>query len=836
MTASTEFEFRAEPGSFDVQMGAVAVAVGLDASASFNAAQQVYTWSPTAAEFVFYASPQKTVHWGAQGSLAALLSARVPAAAALAGAGVMDAQLSQRVAVGAALGGGGSLTAQMQPVYAVAAPFSGAGAFSMAALASAALAGAGALSASAAYRDNIVAYGGGGYSTSRDVTVSLPGYVPQTDDVIVVWPTAMVNNAVCTTPATWTNPRGGNVTNVATGVTMACVWRPVTAGEVSGGTNTFTLTNFWNATQTGEYIAFAARYIDSVFPIEALALSSSTSAVHGIAAIAATGIRFPADLQVCTTAGAASGTYSSPTSGFTLLHQSSVNQMRSLFRRNALLPVQVATSGGSVTASVSTTWVSYTIAMVQDFPGTYSTGPLSGDGTLSATAYKVGAVNIAGYAAIAGTSITLPAHNVGDGIVIFAFTDGSTTPATKPAAGGTVPAWADIDAPTGANTCSSRTAAFTATATNHTSGVWTGATGLAAVVLANVDQGMLVGGHSEGGATAGGSAAAPALTLTRTDGTSAILAFFGHRNATAWSAATAGYIRLASAATEVCIDAKGDTSTDGAVTQLCSGVLGGYRGALVEVLKSDSLRVPAFSGGGTLSATAAIWTPASIASLAAWFDPQQDLALGRFTDGQSITSYTSYDSSARVFTASAAPVFRASSINSKPRIEFTLDGMYVDGYNPGTAGLTFVMVTQASTVNNFQMMWTYHTPGNGYEMRYAGVAVQLQLVGDYSNGGPAGNSTWTGSLDTDYVFIGRMQTASPAKYNGYVNGTLVLDQNALTFMPNTAARLRIGFREDNYYFNGLVAEAMVFSEPISDTDMTNLMAYLRGKHGSLPAV
>ena len=79
-------------------------------------------------------------------------------------------------------------------------------------------------------------------------------------------------------------------------------------------------------------------------------------------------------------------------------------------------------------------------------------------------------------AAVAGSSITLPTHAVGDIIVIFAYRDGATAVPTNPTAGGTVPAWVDIDAAAGANTNSARSAYFVATATNHTSGTWTNAT------------------------------------------------------------------------------------------------------------------------------------------------------------------------------------------------------------------------------------------------------------------------------------------------------------------------------------------------------------------------
>jgi hypothetical protein len=83
----------------------------------------------------------------------------------------------------------------------------------------------------------------------------------------------------------------------------------------------------------------------------------------------------------------------------------------------------------------------------------------------------------------AGATVTIPAHTAGDLIVIAAYRDGSTAVPTKPTASGTVPAWVDITAAAGANTNSLRTACFVATASNHTSGTWTNATGMAAIVF-----------------------------------------------------------------------------------------------------------------------------------------------------------------------------------------------------------------------------------------------------------------------------------------------------------------------------------------------------------------
>ena len=197
-------------------------------------------------------------------------------------------------------------------------------------------------------------------------------------------------------------------------------------------------------------------------------------------------------------------------------------------------------------------------------------------------------------AAVAATSITLPTHAVGDIIVIFAYRDGSTTVPTKPTASGTVPAWVDIDAPTGANTNSARCAYFVATATNHTSGTWTNATGMSAIVIRG-QRSSPIGGHAQSGSTGTNTASAPSITQQQTTGKSMILHFYGHRAVTAWSAAPAGYTRRASVSTEVCLNTKDSSTSDGAIAQPATASSSGYRGQTVEILAPETSPTVALS-------------------------------------------------------------------------------------------------------------------------------------------------------------------------------------------------------------------------------------------------
>jgi hypothetical protein len=186
---------------------------------------------------------------------------------------------------------------------------------------------------------------------------------------------------------------------------------------------------------------------------------------------------------------------------------------------------------------------------------------------------------------VQANTIALPPHAIGDIIVIAACDYNVTTPSSKPAAGGTVPAWVDIDANAGANACSMRTAYFVATANNHTSGAWGSTTYLAAVVLRGQKAGSPIGGHAEAGGTGTTGLVAPAITLAKNDGSSQILCFHFARNVVL-DAAPVGYTRRGiSSSNNWAISSKIDTTTDGATTVTTAGASVGWRAAQIEILR-----------------------------------------------------------------------------------------------------------------------------------------------------------------------------------------------------------------------------------------------------------
>lgn len=180
-------------------------------------------------------------------------------------------------------------------------------------------------------------------------------------------------------------------------------------------------------------------------------------------------------------------------------------------------------------------------------------------------------------------SVAIPTHQAGDLILLFAFRSGASTLPTVPSASGTVPAWNTLDSTTGTTQAAGITAWFIATANNHTSGTWTGATDMIAVVISGEKTTAPIGGHAiANGGNASGSNA-PAITLTDASGRSIIVELFAHAATTAWAAAPAGYTAV-SVGTNVAVYTKNDTTSDGALTQGVTSSASGYCAAAVEIV------------------------------------------------------------------------------------------------------------------------------------------------------------------------------------------------------------------------------------------------------------
>lgn len=124
-------------------------------------------------------------------------------------------------------------------------------------------------------------------------------------------------------------------------------------------------------------------------------------------------------------------------------------------------------------------------------------------------------ISLVGQASASATTVTLPAHQTGDLIIISA-RRANNTPASLPAG------WTNILSATGTGTLSIRTGRLIATGSGHTSGTWSNASHLIASVWRSDSGTLSVGASAETGSSSSSNLTYPAATLTDASGRSAI--------------------------------------------------------------------------------------------------------------------------------------------------------------------------------------------------------------------------------------------------------------------------------------------------------------------------
>jgi hypothetical protein len=215
---------------------------------------------------------------------------------------------------------------------------------------------------------------------------------------------------------------------------------------------------------------------------------------------------------------------------------------------------------------------------------------------------------VKGANAALGTTVTIPTHAVGDLLVIFAYRNGVATAPTAPTySGGSTPYWIPLQSG-GGNSNASGVWYTPASTSSHTSGTWTNASGLIAVVIqgANTNKEVFpIGGFAQSYSNTTGSSTAPAISQSVTNGSSCLLYFHGHRsNVTTFGAAPTGFTRQVAAvgSSGICLNTKDDTTSNGAANQTDDGN-GGSIGQTVEILGNNGIN-RWFSTGYTALTTA----------------------------------------------------------------------------------------------------------------------------------------------------------------------------------------------------------------------------------------
>ena len=178
---------------------------------------------------------------------------------------------------------------------------------------------------------------------------------------------------------------------------------------------------------------------------------------------------------------------------------------------------------------------------------------------------------------------TMPAHQAGDFIFVWAYRDNSVTPPVAPSGEG----WINLHNSTGSNTNSGLLAYKVATSSSETVGTFLVATTVNIVVYRpSAYVALSIGSMATQGGT--GSVVYPAINLQNKDNTSWVLAFAGHRSTnTTLQTPPPGMVLRANT-----VDASDETAvfdTDGAVnswtskTVAMTGDSSGWRTVVMEL-------------------------------------------------------------------------------------------------------------------------------------------------------------------------------------------------------------------------------------------------------------
>ena len=444
------------------------------------------------------------------GSLSAIFSPLMAVTSSLSGSGALTSPAVAAYQRAGALTGVGALAGPYAQHYAVTTALTGLGALSSAAFASIPssgnLTGSGALSATAIASASPVAnLSGGGALSATTTTVTL---LPVFFDALGVGNSTLtqVNNL--------------NMTHTATPGARVVAW--VLYQNTSGVASLA-------ATYAGQNMKVeASYYLGYVSGYTYLACLSYPAALAGAQTIALT-FGYPSNAKAnslsylnVTQVGGAITNGIGPSTALSVPNvPSAVNHMVS-----NMLATTPGSTGVLTAYNQTSRWNIITGAWViplllGDAPGAAT---VSFSATQAVNNYWAGMavdlwnapVYLVDSAAALANTVAFPPHQVGDLLVVCCIDVVSTTGVTKPAAGGTVPAWVDIET---LNTIggSIRIAQFKATATNHTTGTWGTASQcyMAVAVIRGQNATTPVGGHGSNSVNGSTNSTAPAITLAR---------------------------------------------------------------------------------------------------------------------------------------------------------------------------------------------------------------------------------------------------------------------------------------------------------------------------------
>lgn len=406
------------------------------------------------------------------------------------------------------------------------------------------------------------------------------------------------------------------------------------------------------------------------------------------------------------------------------------------------------------------------------------------------------------WASASGSSLTLPAHAAGDLILIFAYRDGSTTAPSLPSG------WASIHSG-GANTNSARLGVKRATSSSETSGTWSNATEIVAVVIPG---GGWIGGFSSGG-NSGTSISYPALTMEAGDGTSLVLGFAGHRTATNVEGAPTGMTNATSAGTEAA-GHTGGLKSSWSAQSVTVNASSGWRSYTVEIRPAPTI-------------SANLWSPANLATPPrVWWDGDRAV----FANGV-LVAWPNRGSEGGLATIGGSPT--RATVNGLNGGQFDASGekysLTVGQW--GTSGVqhSFAVFDQIAQTSGLEGLFHRGAPGPTTGVTMMSTSLAIYLAGEGYSQGPAHGSP---AVSLNPVIVAACNGTTQSTY---VNGIAqTLDSPTAGTFPNYAsATYDYGESWDGGagVLNGSVEQLMQFDYVLSADDRQKLEGWAAWKYG-----
>jgi hypothetical protein len=213
-----------------------------------------------------------------------------------------------------------------------------------------------------------------------------------------------------------------------------------------------------------------------------------------------------------------------------------------------------------------------------------------------------------------------------------------------------------------------------------------------------------------------------------------------------------------------------------------------------------------------------------------WGDAGQE----SYIDNDLVTNMVDWNFVSTDLTAAGAarPTFKTNQINGRPALLFngTATTLGIASWTPTlSGGMTIMAVVSALTGVNFANIVSARKAdlSNFNELRMASVATYAQFIA--TDGTGAASDLTNVVNNAGYKILTGRRTDSPARnyFSVYPNTPVDVAGGAGTDVVDT---ISVGSRGASLYFNGYIAEWLVYSRPLSAYEILGNQLYLKAKY------